>query len=171
YQPKEIFPVHGVPEVRQHAFWVAVDKKYCAPSKQLESQDAAAVFTNLAVENAVEVVVRFISLLSDAASEARNLSSYRKPCIFPLAANEILEKVASFGLHANMIVYLTKTYHMSPAAGAIVLFIWGAASNFTPVFGAFVSDSCLGRFRVIAIGSFVSLIVSPSSPLPRTKQH
>ncbi|RRT55949.1 hypothetical protein B296_00023704 [Ensete ventricosum] len=81
YQPKEIFPVHGVPEVRQHAFWVAVDKKYCAPSKQLESQDAAAVFTNLAVENAVEVVVQFISLLSDAASEARNLSSYRKPCM------------------------------------------------------------------------------------------
>ncbi|XP_018673536.1 protein NRT1/ PTR FAMILY 1.2-like [Musa acuminata AAA Group] len=77
------------------------------------------------------------------------------PCIM---ANEILEKVASFGLHANMIVYLTKTYNMSPAAGAIVLFIWGAASNFTPIFGAFLSDSFLGRFRVIAIGSFVSLI-------------
>ncbi|CAL9135124.1 unnamed protein product, partial [Musa textilis] len=77
------------------------------------------------------------------------------PCIM---ANEVLERVASFGLHANMIVYLTKTYHMPPAAGTIVLFIWGAASNFTPIFGAFVSDSCLGRFRVIAIGSFVSLI-------------
>lgn len=26
----------GVPEVRQHVFWVAVDNKYCALSKQLE---------------------------------------------------------------------------------------------------------------------------------------
>lgn len=48
-----------------------------------QSQHAAAAFTNLAVENAVEVVVQFISLLSAAASEARNLSSYRKTACLP----------------------------------------------------------------------------------------
>ncbi|XP_020097958.1 bark storage protein A-like [Ananas comosus] len=39
YQPEEIFPVNGVPEVREHAFWVPVDEKYFALSKQLEGME------------------------------------------------------------------------------------------------------------------------------------
>ncbi|XP_074568012.1 protein NRT1/ PTR FAMILY 1.2 [Curcuma longa] len=74
-----------------------------------------------------------------------------------IIANEVLEKVASFGLLANMIIYLTATYHMKPAAAAVVLLLWGAISNFLPIFGAFLADSWLGKFRVIAAGSFFSL--------------
>ncbi|WOL14565.1 protein NRT1/ PTR FAMILY 1.2-like isoform X2 [Canna indica] len=73
-------------------------------------------------------------------------------------ANEVLEKVASYGLHANMIIYLTGTYHMTPATAATVLLIWGAISNSMPIMGAFLADSWLGKFRVIALGCFVSLI-------------
>lgn len=76
------------------------------------------------------------------------------------AANEIFEKVATFGLHANMILYLTERYHMSNALATIVLYIWNALSNFLPIFGAVLADAFLGRFRVIALGSFVSLFVS-----------
>ncbi|KAK4763265.1 hypothetical protein SAY86_009033 [Trapa natans] len=36
YQPEEIFPVNGVPEERQHAFWVPVDGNYLAVSKKLQ---------------------------------------------------------------------------------------------------------------------------------------
>ncbi|XP_077210912.1 bark storage protein A-like isoform X2 [Tasmannia lanceolata] len=36
YQPEEIFPVNGIPEVRQHAFWVPVDKHYLAVAEKLE---------------------------------------------------------------------------------------------------------------------------------------
>ncbi|KAF9616501.1 hypothetical protein IFM89_029798 [Coptis chinensis] len=72
-------------------------------------------------------------------------------------ANETFEKVATFGLLANMILYLTRGYNMDSATGANVLFLWSAASNFTPIFGAFLSDSYLGRFRVIALGSVASL--------------
>ncbi|XP_057500782.1 bark storage protein A isoform X1 [Actinidia eriantha] len=36
YQPEEIFPVNGTPEVRQHAFWVPVDKHYFSLAKKLE---------------------------------------------------------------------------------------------------------------------------------------
>ncbi|KAL5729158.1 hypothetical protein ACHQM5_002146 [Ranunculus cassubicifolius] len=36
YQPEEIFPVNGIPETRQHAFWVPVDKNYFSVSKKLE---------------------------------------------------------------------------------------------------------------------------------------
>lgn len=36
YQPEEIFPVYGTPEVRQHAFWVPVDKHYFTVAEKLE---------------------------------------------------------------------------------------------------------------------------------------
>ncbi|KAJ8750687.1 hypothetical protein K2173_015868 [Erythroxylum novogranatense] len=37
YQPEEIFPVNGIPEVRQHAFWVPVDHHYFQVAKKLEN--------------------------------------------------------------------------------------------------------------------------------------
>ncbi|BBH08384.1 Phosphorylase superfamily protein [Prunus dulcis] len=36
YQPEEVFPVHGTPEVRQHAFWVPVNPKFFSVAKDLE---------------------------------------------------------------------------------------------------------------------------------------
>lgn len=76
-------------------------------------------------------------------------------------ANEAFEKVASVGLQANMILYLRDEYHLDSASGASIMFLWGAVSNFMPTLGAFLSDSYLGRFRVIASGTLVSLIVYP----------
>lgn len=73
-------------------------------------------------------------------------------------ANEAFEKVASVGLHANMILYLKNEYHLDNATGASILFLWGAISNFMPTLGAFLSDSYLGRYRVIAYGTVVTLI-------------
>lgn len=74
-----------------------------------------------------------------------------------IISNEIFEKVATFGLHANMILYLTERYHMSNALATVVLYIWNAFSNFLPILGAVLADAWLGRFRVIALGSVVSL--------------
>lgn len=76
------------------------------------------------------------------------------------AANETFEKVASFGLIANMILYLVNEYHMDTVTGVSVVFMWSAVSHFTPVIGAFLSDSYLGRFRTIAYGTVFSLLVS-----------
>ncbi|KAJ7969584.1 Protein NRT1/ PTR FAMILY 1.2 like [Quillaja saponaria] len=74
-----------------------------------------------------------------------------------IIANETFEKVASFGLHVNMIFYLINEYHLDPATGASILFLWAAISHFMPIIGAFVSDSYLGRFRVIAWATVISL--------------
>ncbi|XP_010924574.4 protein NRT1/ PTR FAMILY 1.2 [Elaeis guineensis] len=74
-----------------------------------------------------------------------------------IMTNEIFEKVASFGLMPNMIIYLTEVYHMTPVTAGSVLFIWGAISYFLPIFGAFLSDAYLGRFLVIAIASVACL--------------
>ena len=77
------------------------------------------------------------------------------------AANETFEKVASFGLQA-MILYLILEYNMDSATGAIELFQWSAISNLITIIGAFLSDSYLGRFRVIAYGTISSLFVRKS---------
>ncbi|XP_047329007.1 bark storage protein A-like [Impatiens glandulifera] len=39
YQPEEIFPVDGTPEIRQHAFWVPVNKRYFQLAKRLEGME------------------------------------------------------------------------------------------------------------------------------------
>ncbi|CAH2077636.1 unnamed protein product [Thlaspi arvense] len=39
YQPEEIFPVTGTPEVREHVFWIPVDKSYFDLARQLEDTE------------------------------------------------------------------------------------------------------------------------------------
>ncbi|XP_015573060.1 protein NRT1/ PTR FAMILY 1.2 isoform X2 [Ricinus communis] len=68
------------------------------------------------------------------------------------------EKVASFGLTPNMILYLTREYRIEAAKGANIIFFWSAATNFTPILGAFIADSYVGRFRMIGFGSIASLL-------------
>ncbi|WCJ42506.1 Major facilitator superfamily protein [Euphorbia peplus] len=75
-----------------------------------------------------------------------------------IIANEAFVYVATIGLQANMIKYLTTEYNMTIFAGASILFLWSAITHFTPLLGAFLSDSYLGRFRVIVIGSFTTLL-------------
>ncbi|KAF8393394.1 hypothetical protein HHK36_021637 [Tetracentron sinense] len=75
-----------------------------------------------------------------------------------IIANEAFEKVASYGLLPNMIVYLMSDYNMSITRGTNVLFIWSAATNFMPILGAFLSDSYLGRFRMLGVASIASLL-------------
>lgn len=36
YQPEEIFPVDGTPEIRQRVFWIPVDRQYFSAAKKLE---------------------------------------------------------------------------------------------------------------------------------------
>lgn len=79
------------------------------------------------------------------------------------AANEALEKVSSYGLAPNMILYLMKDYGMGVTKGQNLLFFWSAATNFLPLLGAFLADSYLGRFLTIAIGSVFSFLVTSFS--------
>lgn len=75
-----------------------------------------------------------------------------------IIANEALEKVASYGLLPNMILYMMTDYKLGVAQGAYILFFWTAATNFLPILGAFLADSYLGRFLTIGLGSISSLM-------------
>lgn len=76
-----------------------------------------------------------------------------------MTANEALEKVASYGLGPNMIFYLMSGYNVGIPKGTSILFLWSAATNFTPALGAFLADSYLGRFFTIALGTISTFLV------------
>ncbi|KAF9613529.1 hypothetical protein IFM89_008446 [Coptis chinensis] len=73
-----------------------------------------------------------------------------------IIVNESFEQLVSIGIQPNMILYFTKVYHMEGAKGASLLSLWSFLSAFLSIPGAFISDSYLGRFRVIALGSIIS---------------
>lgn len=71
-----------------------------------------------------------------------------------------MERLATYGLTANFMVYLMREFQMDQVVAANILNIWSAASNFATIIGALVADNYLGKFRTIALGSFASLAVS-----------
>ncbi|PHT99463.1 hypothetical protein BC332_31658 [Capsicum chinense] len=75
-----------------------------------------------------------------------------------IIVNEACERIASYGLQPNMIIYITTFYHMEAAAASVLLGLWSAVSNGLAILGAFISDSYLGRFRAVAIGTISSLL-------------
>lgn len=76
-----------------------------------------------------------------------------------IAANEALAKLASVGLMPNMVLYLMGDYKMGAVKATKILFLWFAATNFSPVVAAFVADAYLGRFHAIGFGSILSFLV------------
>ncbi|KAL1218560.1 Protein NRT1/ PTR FAMILY 3.1 [Cardamine amara subsp. amara] len=74
------------------------------------------------------------------------------PFIF---ANEICEKLAVVGFHANMISYLTTQLHLPLTKAANTLTNFAGTSSLTPLLGAFVADSFAGRFWTITFASII----------------
>jgi peptide/histidine transporter 3/4 len=67
--------------------------------------------------------------------------------------------MASLGILSNMILYLMGSYKLHLGQATQILLLFSAASNFTPVVGAFVADSYLGRFLGVGLASAVSFLV------------
>ncbi|KAJ9187554.1 hypothetical protein P3X46_002996 [Hevea brasiliensis] len=70
-----------------------------------------------------------------------------------ILGNETFERLATFGLLANFMVYLMRVFHMEQVSAANVINIWAGITNFAPLLGAFISDAYVGRFRTIAFAS------------------
>ncbi|XP_016550050.1 protein NRT1/ PTR FAMILY 1.2 isoform X1 [Capsicum annuum] len=69
-----------------------------------------------------------------------------------------LMNAALSALTPNMILYLMNEYHMDMTTGSNIMFIWSAATNFSPVVAAFMADAFVGRFQMIGLGSVVTLV-------------
>ncbi|KAM4105810.1 hypothetical protein ACB094_04G021100 [Castanea mollissima] len=72
-----------------------------------------------------------------------------------ILANEICDRFAHTGFHANMITYLTQELNLPLVKAANTLTNFDGAANFAPLFGALISDSFAGRFLTIIAGSII----------------
>ncbi|XP_058209475.1 protein NRT1/ PTR FAMILY 3.1-like [Rhododendron vialii] len=87
-----------------------------------------------------------------------------------ILANEICDRFASTGSHANMISYLTNQLNMPLVKASNTLTNFGGTASFTPLIGALIADSFAGRFWTIIVGSIiyelglVSITISATLP-------
>nr|AQX43140.1 NPF family transporter [Pinus pinaster] len=75
-----------------------------------------------------------------------------------IIGNEACEKLATLGLSSNLIVYLTSKFHMPSVTASYVINVWLGSANLTPLLGAFLSDSYIGRYWTISLGCMASVI-------------
>ena len=75
------------------------------------------------------------------------------------AANELCDRFASAGFHANMISYLTQELNMPLVAASNTLTNFAGTSSFTPLVGAFIADSFAGRFWTIVVAALIYELV------------
>lgn len=64
---------------------------------------------------------------------------------------------------ANFMVYMVREYHMDQVQAATLINTWSALTNFSPIIGAFISDSYTGKFNTIVFGSIAELLVKSFS--------
>ncbi|OIW20417.1 hypothetical protein TanjilG_11108 [Lupinus angustifolius] len=74
-----------------------------------------------------------------------------------ILGNDTAERLATFGIQANFMVYLMREYNMDQVFASNIFNTWNAVSNFAPLIGAFVADSYLGKLTTIGIASFASM--------------
>lgn len=79
------------------------------------------------------------------------------------AVVEMAERFAYYGVSGNLIMYLTRVLGQTTSTAAKNVNVWRGVSAIFPLFGAFVADSYLGRFKTILLSSIIYLLVSSPS--------
>ncbi|KAF3944033.1 hypothetical protein CMV_029460 [Castanea mollissima] len=77
-----------------------------------------------------------------------------KACPFILG-NECCERLAYYGMSTNLVLYFKNRLHQHSATASNNVSNWSGTCYITPLIGAFIADSYLGRYWTIAIFSII----------------
>lgn len=80
-----------------------------------------------------------------------------KACAF-LVGYEAFERMAFYGVASNLVVYLTTQLHEETVPSVRNVNNWSGSVWMTPILGAYIADSFLGRFWTFTISSLIYLM-------------
>ncbi|KAL7177607.1 hypothetical protein ACSBR2_030881 [Camellia fascicularis] len=80
-----------------------------------------------------------------------------RACFF-VVVYEVFERMAYYGISANLILYLTKKLHQGTVTSANNVTNWVGTVWMTPILGAYVADAHLGRYWTFVIASAIYLL-------------
>lgn len=73
---------------------------------------------------------------------------------------ECCERLAYYGMSTNLVNYLITRLHQDNVTASNNVTNWSGTCYITPLIGAFLADSYLGRYATIATFSTIYVIVS-----------
>lgn len=74
----------------------------------------------------------------------------------------VLERFAFYGVSANLLNYMTTQLHKDVVSSITSVNNWSGLSWITPLLGAYLADSYMGRFWTITLSLLIYAIVSCS---------
>lgn len=75
-----------------------------------------------------------------------------------IIAIEFSERLSYFGIATSLILYLTKVIHQDLKTAARSVNYWAGVTTLMPLFGGFLADAYLGRFKTVLLSSIVYLL-------------
>lgn len=73
---------------------------------------------------------------------------------------EVSEGICFFGVQKNLVTFLTSVLHESNVDAARSVSTWTGTCFFTPLIGAFLADTYLGRYLTVVTFLSVYVVVS-----------
>mmetsp|Transcript_13275 Transcript_13275/g.31436 ORF Transcript_13275/g.31436 Transcript_13275/m.31436 type:complete len:740 (+) Transcript_13275:102-2321(+) len=92
-----------------------------------------------------------------SGEETPRVSTLLRVCPFILG-NEFCERLAFYGLSTNLVVYLKDIMDFSSSNAAAQVTFFSGTCYLTPLLGAWLADSMLGRYKTILLFSYIYLV-------------